>query len=318
MGPLLVMSPRIEIAEGRNTFILLFVVAGNILCLAASATVFQESTLLFALLLLVFSYCSLLTWLIIHECIHYSLFRQRPLNVLTGRAISVLFGCSFHVLRAGHLMHHKHNRSEVEPSELVFETPRNPALRWVEHYGWIFGLFHIGQMLFPLILPFRRTVMARAARGKRRSLENLLQRLDRTFWSAAFDGCLCLAYLVLLVVLNVESLWALALMLYGRALTISFHDNLYHYGTTPRDPFAAYNLHAHRVFQRVLLNSNYHRTHHRYPRVPWDRLPQTFVAAGDRFDERFAKVVLKQLQGPIAAGPISKPNAEAARASRAG
>lgn len=312
------ISHRSEIAEGRNAVILLAAVGGNIACLAGSAAAYQHSTLLFAALVIAFAYCSLLSWLVIHECIHYSLFRTRALNVPAGRAVSVLFGCPYYVLRAGHLMHHKLNRSEVEPSELLFEQPRNVALRWLEYYGWLLGLFHIGQMLFPLILPFRTLIAARAKRRESMALNDLLRRLQRTYWVAAFDGCLCLVFLALVFALNAESVVAVLLLLYARALIISFHDNLYHYGTTPRDPFAAYNLQASGLFQQLILNSNYHRTHHRYPRVPWDRLPAAFAAAGDRFDDKFARAAVRQLQGPIAADPIGRADAGQARTALAG
>jgi fatty acid desaturase len=282
----------------RNAAIYIAAGAANLGCVLCCSLLYEYGALAYAGLLIAFGYASLVSWLTIHECIHYSMFKRRSLNVLAGRAMSVLFGCPFHALRAGHLMHHKVNRTELEPSEMMFELPRSLGLYRSWYYARLLGLFHLGQMAFPLVLLVRRVVPA-ALEGKAcEPLNRVLERLESNVSAAMVDGGLCFFYLALIFVVNAEPI-AVLIMIGARALTISFHDNLYHYGNAPGDRLAGHNVKAGRVGGALILNSNLHRTHHRHPRVSWDELPSIFAASDDRFDGSLVSVALQQFNGPI-------------------
>ena len=88
----------------------------------------------------------------------------------------------------------------------------------------------------------------------------------------------------------------LAALLVVRAFISSQLDHAPHHGTPLDRRDHALNLSAPRWLQHVLLNFNFHRTHHRHPHLPWRSLPA--LADTEPGDIAFASAVLRQWRGP--------------------
>jgi fatty acid desaturase len=85
----------------------------------------------------------------------------------------------------------------------------------------------------------------------------------------------------------------------GRALLISFLDNVYHYATPLEAVKFAHDLYLPRPLAALLLNFNLNGVHHRQPALPWDALPAAFRAHGACYHGGYAAAALAQLAGPL-------------------
>ena len=101
-----------------------------------------------------------------------------------------------------------------------------------------------------------------------------------------------------------------AALLILRTFLVSFHDNVYHYGTPLGVTASGHNLFMPRSISRLVLNFNLHRIHHRHPNVPWIQLPEYFHQLSEVYDQHFLSAALNQLWGPIA-GSNTPSNSEA-------
>ncbi len=86
--------------------------------------------------------------------------------------------------------------------------------------------------------------------------------------------------------------------LLGRAFLISFLDNAAHYDAPLADPAQGYDLRAPRLVRTLVLNANFHGTHHRWPNLPWSALPEAFERDGGRYHGRYLLWPWRQLRGP--------------------
>ena len=246
-------------------------------------------------------------WSIIHEAIHGRLHPDRQWNDRFGRALGVVFGAPFQLLRLGHLMHHRYNRSPLCRMEIAPASPT--PLRRAGYYGRLLGGLYLGEFLASVlaILPDRlyrpvirlafgdeapdgRTMWDGARRQLLEEPGRSRMRLDGLLVTLAFAG----AFL-----LYGPHWWMLALALAERAFLISFFDNVYHYANPLDDVTAGYDLRLPPPLQALFLNFNLHGTHHRRADVPWTALPQTFRALGRGYKDGFARAALRQLSGPI-------------------
>lgn len=128
--------------------------------------------------------------------------------------------------------------------------------------------------------------------------------------------------------------WMLAAALAARALLVSLHDNVYHYGTalapapgSASQAPASRTLRLPRWMSATLLHFNYHDTHHRHPRLGWRELPRAWAAeqarrdalaaaehttgaasAARRYppDTAWAVALLAQLRGPLPASRLMR------------
>jgi fatty acid desaturase len=87
--------------------------------------------------------------------------------------------------------------------------------------------------------------------------------------------------------------------LFIRALLISSTDNLPHYGANLDNIDGAFNLKTPVIWQKMILNFNFHKVHHKYPNVPWNVLPSKFIAEQGSFDQLYFKTYFKQWLGVI-------------------
>lgn len=240
-------------------------------------------------------------WSMLHEAIHGVADRDPRVNEAAGRALGILFGSPFVLLRTGHLLHHRFNRiAEVSEGYDANVTPR--VLAAFRHYATVLGGLYWAEVLggLLLLLPQRawRRVLGGFGADPRFSAAALAQlskpsnrraaRMDAAAILALYGGAFLLARWELL---------AAALCL--RALLISFFDNAYHYGTALGERRAARNLTLPAPLSAFILHFNLHGVHHLEPWVPWFELPARAAALDARWSGGLLAAAAMQLKGPI-------------------
>ncbi|WP_162918441.1 fatty acid desaturase family protein [Taklimakanibacter deserti] len=284
-----------------STFAILFQLAG----LALTPMIWAWSGLAFFVYLLVYGYATVMSWLLIHEAIHYKLLHNRQANDWLGRVHAILFGCPFHILKVGHMTHHRYNRSELDTTELVPRDTRHFLLWWLAYYARILGGLYMSEVLAPLMFFFwkrvRRVILAFT---QNRAVATILDMFTRRMVETIqFDAVLSVGFIALQCYCNWDDLTPFVLLFFSRGLIVSFYDNAYHYGTDPNDPAAANNLSVPAFVKPFILNHNMHRVHHRHPLASWASLPDLFVADADSFAGALMGTGLKQLKGPMRRPP---------------
>jgi fatty acid desaturase len=288
------------IPQRQNLSMTAMAIVGQLTLVAVAPIAWQRGWIAFLSVLIAFLYVSILGWLLIHEAIHAKLCRSRALNDMLGRFLAVLFGCPFHILKIGHMTHHKYNRGAIDTTELVPHDTRNFALWSVAYYARILGLLYVSEVLAPFVFfAWRSTKRALVALTKSDILRAVLDLFTRPIVNAIrIDAVLCALFFVAAIWAGSKALTALALLFIGRAAVVSYYDNAYHYGTDPIDAGAAMNLSVPRAVAPLILNHNLHRVHHRYPLASWSVLPRLLAEDEDGFDASLAAKGLDQLRGP--------------------
>jgi fatty acid desaturase len=244
-------------------------------------------------------------WSLIHEAIHDLFHPNRRINACFGRAMAILFGSPFRILRLSHLLHHKLNRMPVEGTEYYDGNQKTKVSAAPGYYFQIlFGLYLV-EVISPLLffLP-RRWVRGFKDRWLRREsvsailMQNWLS--DEALGEIRFDGLLIVSWLSLSFLCYGEHWPLLLAVLLARGFLISFLDNVYHYDTPVSDIFYAKNLRLAEPAAKLLLHFNLHGIHHVNPAIPWIHLPHAFDAQVGRFQGGYFTAALKQLRGPIA------------------
>lgn len=289
------------IPAGRNHGLWCLSLALQIAAICLSPLIWQAGLVPFLPFLAVHAYSSVLCWLLIHEAIHYKLAPNRARNDRMGRVLAVLFGCPFHILKIGHMTHHKYNRGAVDTTELVPHDTRRFAAWSIAYYARILGLLYVSEVIAPLTFFFWRSFRRALARFAKSDLvEAILDLFSRPMINAIrLDALLCLAIFAGFIALNRHDLAPVAILFLARALIVSYYDNAYHYGTDPDDPAAALNLSVPAWLRPAILNHNMHRTHHRYPLASWAVLPQLFERDRDGYDGDLIATGLAQIGGPV-------------------
>ncbi|MDD3650516.1 fatty acid desaturase [Immundisolibacter sp.] len=247
-------------------------------------------------------------WALIHEAVHGLLHRHSGLNECAGRLLGIVFGAPLQLLRCGHLLHHRFNRSEVDRPDLYEPGQRRPAVWLCYYWGLLQGLY-VAELLGNLLvlLPDRplRALLGRIARHKGGTEAPTLQRLlehhllaERRLRQMRHDAASIIVLYAAAAALYGDAWpWLLA-VLAGRGLLVSFLDNAYHYATAAGVRVSGHDLRLARPLARLVLNANLHGTHHRHPGLPWTALP----AAVEGHTGPYLRTVLRQLRGPLPVG----------------
>jgi fatty acid desaturase len=242
-------------------------------------------------------------WGLIHEGIHKLLNPQTRTNEIMSRWLGILMGPSFHMLRFGHLMHHQMNRDWH--SEWVHK-PRSLYARASYYYHLLAGLYltELGMSLLIAVLP-RRAFLYLARHHLLKDYPHVVVAGERFFYQRGnirvlrIDSALTVA-LYSAAAIHFGAYWPVLLAFIGlRAFTVSFLDNIYHYATPADNSKAGKELVLATGVSRLLLNGNYHETHHLNPHVPWTSLPETHASQNRVFDGSFLSHGLQQFKGPL-------------------
>jgi len=260
-------------------------------------------------------------WALLHEAIHGAFNSYSQFNRAFGRLLAICFGSPFHVLRLTHLSHHKFNRSATEKGTEIYDPKKVSRFRASFHYFfYIFcGLYllEISSILI-FFLPrqiFRRMRQRLFDQGSVQEKWLAGQFMnERVVRQTRIDGLAICLTLGSSAYCFGQHWLMLAALFTARTFLVSFHDNVYHYGTSLGVTASGHNLCMPRSISRLVLNFNLHRVHHRYPGVPWIKLPEYFVQQSETYDEHFLTAALNQLRGPIAVSDAT-PQLQAPRKS---
>jgi len=259
-------------------------------------------SILWALSIVPLLWIHTLHWGLIHEAIHKHLQPDNKMNDYTGRALGILMGVSFHVLRFGHLMHHKLNRKWQ--SELV---EKNNISQKLKYFATLLGGLYIAEIFSSVTLTLlsRRAFVGLAAKGILTSYPEVLAAGERMFYhknavKLVRKDMFASALLYLGVIWLYQGFYMILLaFILSRALMISFMDNIYHYGTATDNSEAGKDLLLPPLLAKMVLNSNYHDTHHCNPQLAWFELPYVHKQQGRSFHGGFITHGLMQFNGPI-------------------
>jgi fatty acid desaturase len=244
-------------------------------------------------------------WSLIHESIHDLFNANRRTNILCGRAMAVMFGSPFQIVRLSHLLHHKLNRTPKEATETYDRDHASVLAVEFGYYFQILGGLYLVELLSPLVFFLPRGIVEkfRARFIKPGSVSGILMQnwsRPEILREIRIDGFLIVLWLSSSCYFY-ASHWPLLLgILAARAFFISFLDNVYHYRTPVNEIFYASNLRLPSAMRKLLLNFNLHGIHHRNPAIPWIGLPAAFREQAASFHGSYFTAALDQLRGPIA------------------
>ncbi len=244
-------------------------------------------------------------WSLIHEAIHDLFHPARRTNAILGRAMGVMFGAPFRVLRVSHLLHHKLNRTPIEGTEFFQRGKTSLVRAALGYYFHILGGLYLVEFLSSVVflLPRRWLERFKEHHTSASSVSGLLMQN----WLHAdalreirVDGAMTLAWFAL-ALLCYGRFWPIFIaVVASRAFLISFLDNVYHYRTPVNDIFYASNLRLPKPAATILLYFNFHGIHHRNPAIPWVLLPSVFREQSQVMHTNYFRAAVRQLRGPVA------------------
>lgn len=245
-------------------------------------------------------------WALIHEAFHGLLHPSPPINAFVGRTLAIVFGAPYAVLRAGHLLHHRFNRSTLDRTE-VFDTVSTP--RWRAHVVFfsrlLFGLYvaELASVFLvwlpqPVLRRMQSRLHAHIPEDASRWLEEQLLT-PRALARLRLDAVLIIVLLSTGIALYGAAWPVLALGLFGRAVLVSMLDNAFHYGTNLSNRRGAMNFSLPAWVSHLILHFNLHDVHHRLPQLCWIHLPRAFAETNGQYHYNFLIGCLRQLRGPI-------------------
>jgi fatty acid desaturase len=248
-------------------------------------------------------------WALIHEAVHGHLHPRRGVNHGAGRLLAVLFLAPFDALRFGHLSHHALNARATERPECYDPHARAWLGAAPVFYARLLGGVYLAEAASSLLslLPRRalRPVVRKVFYDGELEAAHMADRAERALLAPRSlrrirtDAVSAVALLALSAWTYGAAWPVLALALLGRAFLVSFMDNAPHYGGPLADPDQGYDMRVPAGLDRLVLHTNLHGTHHRYPNLPWTALPAAFRADGEGYAGSYLVLPWRQLKGPV-------------------
>ncbi len=210
----------------------------------------------------------------IHEAHHRMLFRNRLANDASGIVLSLLFPAAFHLLRQGHLGHHRRNRSDDEAFDLYFDHD-SIVWKFLAWYGILTGVYWLVVVASNFVLVFCPMIINSKFFGWDRTSEVFIEHFQpETFKIMRIEALAA-------IVLHAGIFWSLGTpwyyyfgMYFGFGLMWSSLQYVHHYQAERDVINGARNLHCWEPIDKLWLNHNWHQTHHQLPTVPWRYLPE--------------------------------------------
>lgn len=210
---------------------------------------------------------------IVHEAEHRVLHPNPRINDLLGATMALFFPAPYHLIRQGHLGHHRRNRSDDEAFDLYFEDD-SPLLKRLELYGILTGFYWLTVVLSNiavLVLPF---IFQRRFFEFDRPSAAFMDSLNPAYWRIIRIEAVCAIGLHALIVWGLEiPPLAYAIVYCGFGISWSAMQYVHHFGTQRDVLCGARNLWLFAPVDWVWLHHNWHLTHHKHPTVPWIHLP---------------------------------------------
>jgi fatty acid desaturase len=211
---------------------------------------------------------------IIHESEHRMLHPNSRVNDAVGVVMALFFPAPYHLIRHGHLCHHRFNRSDHEAFDLYFEGDI-PIVKWLKFYGIITGIYWITVVLANvavLVCPF---LLKRKYLEFDQPIAEFVDSLDARQWRLIqVEAFLAIALHTLLIVAFGIPLLTYFLIYFTFGFSWSAMQYVHHFGTTRHVLRGTRNLWIFAPLDTVWLHHNWHLTHHQQPTVPWIYLPR--------------------------------------------
>jgi len=234
----------------------------------------------------------------IHEAEHGMLHGNRCVNDGVGMLMALFFPAPFHLIRQGHLGHHRRNRSDDEAFDLYFPGDRI-WLKWLILYGILTGFYwalvvlsNFVAVVWPTLLRPKFFEFDRPSAAFMESLNPKYLRLIRWEGFAAI-----LLHSSIIVGTGVSLMHYLAVY-YGFGLTWSAMQYVHHFGTERHVLRGSRNLWLWAPVDTVWLHHNWHLTHHEHPTVPWLYLPHLARTEGSTDRDFLVTRYLAMWRGP--------------------
>lgn len=250
-------------------------------------------------------------WALHHEAIHGNFHPARRINHRAGRAMAVMLGSSYRVLRFAHLMHHRHNRYRLDRPD-IYEADEGPYI--VAKFRFLSELvlfLYASEVAVPLLCLLPKPVVRRIVDCVYRHPDPTVQAVksvaaqvflqDRSLREIRIDALLGIALIATSAICFGPYWPMLVAFLLARGLLISMLDNVYHFGTPVDDVNFAMNLRLPSFLRMAILNMNMHRVHHHNPDLPWWQLPARFRRLSESYDAGFIATAFRQFAGPVRA-----------------
>ncbi|MBP9721637.1 MAG: fatty acid desaturase [Gammaproteobacteria bacterium] len=257
------------------------------------------------------------TWALIHEGIHNNFSSNSQKNLFYSRMLAMVFHLNFETLKFGHLQHHRYNRQDCDLTDGYDSLIKN---KFIIFYKNLFYYLHISiglyifELLGPLVLLLPQKlvllILDKILGADHPYIKNgkILLLKPKRLKNIKIDNIINISLLIIITALYSYSnfLWLYLVFLLIRGLLISSTDNLPHYGACLDNIKGAYNLKAPLWWQKMILNFNYHRIHHKYPNLPWHLLPIKYNEDQDYFDHHYFRIYLQQWWGIISKDQLNK------------
>jgi fatty acid desaturase len=205
----------------------------------------------------------------IHEAHHRILFSNRRINDICGIFLSLLFPAPFHLLRQGHLGHHRRNRSDDEAFDLYFNRD-NAIWKYFAWYGILTGLYWILVVASNLVILLAPKLMDPKLYNWDKTSEIFLGHFsEASFRVMRLEAAAAIAAQCGIFYFTGASLLSYAIMYFGFGLMWSSLQYVHHYQAERDVINGARNHHIWAPLDTVWLNHNWHQTHHQLPTIPW-------------------------------------------------
>jgi fatty acid desaturase len=197
---------------------------------------------------------------LMHDACHGNLFRNPRLDRFVGFLCGAPALFSVTAYRVTHALHHRHNRTMLDPDEFMNITNRKGLLS-VLFYLWLF----VGMFLYLIHVPV--TALLRGTPRERRRIATEYAVLGMLY-AAVIGVSIHFGFFD-----NVVAVWLLPL------LVAAFFGNVRgwaeHMLTKKGHPLTeSRTVLSSRLFSLHNVNLNYHTEHHLYPGIPWYNLPE--------------------------------------------
>ncbi|MGA9855576.1 MAG: fatty acid desaturase [Gammaproteobacteria bacterium] len=260
-----------------------------------------------------------LLWALIHESIHRNLWPNRRVNRLLGRLLGIVYGAPFVVLRAGHLMHHRRNRSSLDRTEVYDPNQKSWWIHAAVYYPRLLGGLYLAEVASGLLGWLPRSALRRLithqfqggnepCKQERAVIQSELLGAHG-LWAWRNDALLVVLVLGMALANYGSDAGMLVFYLLMRGLMISLLDNSYHYATPLSETRFALNLWMPWPLAFAMLHFNLHGVHHAHVQAPCHELAKLFRTGRWHYHGAFVIQVFRQFRGPIAIGSLPRANA---------
>lgn len=206
---------------------------------------------------------------IIHEAEHRMLNPNPRANDALGAMMALFFPAPYHLIRHGHLCHHRFNRSDHEAFDLYFDGD-HPVVKWIKFYSIITGIYWITVLLANvavLVFPF---LLKRKFLEFDQPIAEFVDSLDDRQWTLIkLEALAAIALHTSIIIGFGIPPFNYFLVYFGFGFSWSAMQYVHHFNTERHVLRGTRNLWLLAPIDVCWLHHNWHLTHHQQPTVPW-------------------------------------------------